>query len=95
MATKYMTASAALGASGAHVKGSRIFITGDQAVGTVGTLELKTGGAAGSTVWKAYMDGGSCGQYRLPANLVFDYVTISNVEICIEYYKPHGIESSI
>lgn len=91
MATKYMTASGAVGTSGAQVLGKRIFITGDQAVNTVGTVELKTGGSGGTTVWKAYMDGGSCGQFDLPSNFAFDYVTISNVEICLEYYKQHGV----
>ena len=90
MANKYMTASDAVGASGDYNIASRIFITGDQAVGTVGTVSLKQGGSGGTDVWKAYMDGGGCGQFSIP-NLVFDYVTISNVEICIEYFKQHGI----
>lgn len=89
MADKYMTASAAVGASGDYNKASRIFVSGDQAVSTVGTVELKQGGASGTTVWKCYMDGGSNGQFTIP-NIVFDYVTIANVEICLEYYKMHG-----
>jgi len=89
MASKYMTASGAVGASGDNNQASRIFITGDKAVATVGTISLKQGGSGGTDVWKAYMDGGSCGQFSIP-NIVFDYVTISNVEICIEFYKQHG-----
>ena len=90
MANKYMTASGAVGASGDNNQASRIFITGDQAVATVGTISLKQGGSGGTDVWKAYMDGGSCGQFTIP-NIVFDYVTISNVEVCLEFYKQHGV----
>jgi len=89
MASKYMTASGAVGASGDNNQASRIFITGDQAVNTVGTVSLKQGGSAGTDVWKAYADGGTSGQFSIP-NIVFDYVTISNVEICLEFYKQHG-----
>lgn len=90
MAQKYLTTSTSVGDSGSQTIGKRIFITGDQAVNTVGTVTLLTGGSGGTAVWKAYMDGGSCGQFDLPSNLVFDYVTIANVEVCIEYYKQHG-----
>lgn len=89
MASKYMTASAAVGSSGDNNSASRIFVTGDQAVNTIGTVSLQTGGASGTTVWKCYADGGTSGQFSIP-NIVFDYVTISNVEICIEYFKQHG-----
>jgi hypothetical protein len=91
MSNKYMTASAAIGSSGDNNVATRIFITGDQAVSTVGTVTLFTGGASGTAQWKAYMDGGGCGQFSLP-NVVFDYVTIANVEIEIEYFKQHGYE---
>ena len=89
MASKYMTASAGIGSSGDNNVASRIFVTGDQAVNTIGTVILKTGGTSGTAVWKCYMDGGGSGQFSLP-NLVFDYVTISNVEVCIDYFKQHG-----
>jgi hypothetical protein len=89
MPSKYMTASAAIGSSGDNNVATKILVSGDQAVNTVGTVELKQGGSSGTTVWKCYMDGGSNGQFSIP-NLVFDYVTISNVEICLEYYKQHG-----
>jgi len=90
MAKVYMTASAAVGtAAGYQNRASKIFITGDQAVNTIGTVSLKQNGSAGTDVWKAYMDGGQSGQFSIP-NVQFDYVTISNVEICLEFYKAHG-----
>ena len=92
MANQYMTASAAIGtAAGYQNRASRIFITGDQAVETVGSVTLKTGGTSGTAMWKAFMDGGSSGQFTIP-NVQFDYVTIDNVEVCIEYYKAHGFK---
>jgi hypothetical protein len=90
MAQKYLTASAAIGTSGSQTIARKIFVTGDQAVNTIGTVALSTGGSGGTVVWKCYMDGGSNGQFTLP-NIVCDYVTISNVEVNIEYYKQHGV----
>jgi hypothetical protein len=92
MANLYMTASAAVGtASGYQNRASKIMITGDQAVATIGSVILKQDGTGGTAVWKCYMDGGSSGQFTIP-NIQFDYVTIDNVEVCIEFYKAHGFK---
>jgi hypothetical protein len=91
MAYKYLTSSAAVGTSGSNTKGRRITVSGDAAVGTVGTCTLLTGGAGGTAVWKVYLDGGQSRQYDLAADMVFDYVAISNVEVMLEYYKVHGV----
>lgn len=94
MATVYKEASAAIGTSGGQTKGKRILVSGSHAT-NIGTAELKTGGAAGTTVWKVFMGPGEAHQFELPANIVFDYLTIADVVVTLEYYKPHGITSSI
>ena len=90
MAHKYLEASASVGTSGGQTLGKRITISGSAAVNTVGTVELKTGGASGTKAWKMFIDGGKCVQLSLPTNLSFDYVTIANATVLVEYYKEHG-----
>jgi hypothetical protein len=90
MANVYLEASAAVGtAAGYQNRASKIQYSGSAAVNTVGTIELKQNGAAGSTVWKVFVDGGKSSQCTIP-NIQFDYVTISNAVCTVEFYKAHG-----
>ena len=91
MAHKYLAASAAVGTSGSQTLGRRITISGSAAVNTVGTVELKTGGTGGTGVWKMFIDGGKCVQLELPSQLCFDFVTIANATVFVEYFKQHGV----
>lgn len=91
MANTYLEASAAVGtAAGYQNRASRIQFSGSGAVATVGTVELKQNGAAGTTVWKTFIDGGSAEQCSIP-NIQFDYVTLANAICTIEFYKAHGV----
>ena len=87
MAHKFMTATTVIGSLGDQNLAKRITISGDQVVTTVGTVVLSTNG---TTVFKAYVEGGQTVQLNLPSQMAFDTVTITNVEVLMEYYKVHG-----
>jgi len=90
MASKYMTSSGAVGASGDYNMASRILVNGvDPGATDPGTVLLKQGGSSGTTVLTIKIAFGSSDQFTLP-NLVFDYVTLTDASCLIEYFKQHG-----
>jgi len=85
-----MTASAAVGASGDYNQCHKLLVSGvDPGATDPGTVALKQGGASGTTVFSCRILFGHSDQFTLP-NIVFDYVTLTDASVVIEYYKQHG-----
>jgi hypothetical protein len=93
MANTYMTASAAVGtAAGYQNRASKISISGiDPGKTDPAIVSLEQGGASGTTVWSANVLYGHGIQMTIP-NIQFDYVTIADAAVVIEFYKSHGFK---
>ena len=83
MANKYLTASGAFATSGDNAKVYKI-TAGCNTI--VGSVELKQGGSAGSTVWGMHIPISQSGQIKVPG-IVADYATIvgTNPHVTIEF----------
>ena len=91
MANTYMTASAAVGtAAGYQNRLSKIAVSGiDPGATDPGIISIQQGGSAGTTVWSTNVLYGHGFQMTIP-NIQFDYVTIADAAVVIEFYKAHG-----
>ena len=83
MANKYLTASGAFADSGANKRVYRLAAGCDT---TVGSVVLRTGGAAGSIVWGCHFPISESVQLKVPG-VTADYATIvgTNPHVTVEF----------